>query len=65
MEVKCVGFLRTKILEMMAKYIGAGDLGYVVANIMSEKRAKEIEYEFTDGGLKDTYVISIKLRKKK
>lgn len=63
MEHKDVGFLRTRILEIMAKYIGIEDLGYVVANIISKARAKEMEYKFTSTELKDTYVISIKLSK--
>lgn len=64
MEEKRVGFLRTKILKMMAKYIGTDDLGYVAATIISEERATELEYTFTNGKLKDTYIISIKLSKK-
>lgn len=64
MNVKQVSFLRTKILEMMAKYIGTGDLGYVVAVILSEKRATELEYTITNDKLKDTYFLHIKLSKK-
>lgn len=63
MNIKQVGFLRTKMLEMMAKYIGADDLGYVVATIISEERATELEYTFTNGKLKDTYFLHIKLSK--
>ncbi len=63
MEHKYVGFLRTRILEFMAKYIGIDDLGYVVANVISEVRVKEVEYEFTNPKMKSAYVISIKLSK--
>ena len=63
--VKNVSFLRTRMLEFMAKYIGINDLGYVVANIIAEERVKELEYEFTGAKLKDTYVVSIKLSKEK
>lgn len=65
-EIK-VGPLRTKILKMMAKYIGIDDLGYVIANVISEERAAEVEYEFEhlskDKEFKGTYILSIKLSK--
>ena len=63
MEEKRFSFLRTKILEFMAKYIGIDDLGYVVAIIISGKRTKELKYEIINHNLKDTYAISIKLSK--
>jgi hypothetical protein len=63
MECKNVGFLRTKVLEMMAKYIGIEDLAYVISNIISEERVTEVEYEITNSKLEDVYTLSIKLSK--
>lgn len=63
MEEKRVSFLRTKILEMMAKYIGIDDLSYVISRIISEERVTEVEYGITNSKLKDIYILSIKLSK--
>ena len=65
MECKKVGFLRARILEAMAKYIGVDDIGYVVANVISEARIREIECKITNANLDGTYILSIKLLKEK
>ncbi len=63
MKKKRVGFFRTTMLNLMAKYIGVDDIGYVVAQVISEVQATEIECIFPSINMKDTYVISIKLSK--
>lgn len=63
MEKVRVGFLRRTILDFMAKYIGIDDIGYVVAKVISEAQATEIECKFSSINMKDTYVISINLSK--
>lgn len=63
MEEKLVSPLRTKILRLMAKYIGIDDLCYVISNIISEERVTKVEYEITNTKLKGTYLLSINLSK--